>query len=282
MSISKQIFATLALILALIVIGALWSDRALASAPDHQQEPALRVVTKEIGPFVIKEQDRLTGFSIDLWKEIALITELPFEFVEVATVGDQLDALADGEADIAIAAISLTPEREEQFDFSYPYFRSGLQVMTTNQRQSLIEWVFSNVLTFRILLAKSILVLILIVVGHAIWLLERKKNPQFPQSYLRGVWEGIWWSAVTVTTVGYGDRIIRGVFGRVLGIFWMFAGIFLIGGFTAYVASELTVSELHAEINGPEDLRGRRVVTLIKASGTYDEIANHWFISEDG
>jgi len=262
MSTSKQTFLALALILASIIIGFSWSDPVRASARDHQQEPTLRVVTKEVGPFVVKERDRLTGFSIDLWKEIALITELPFEFVEVTTVADQLDALEDGEADLALAAISLTPEREDRFDFSYPYFRSGLQIMTTDRRPSFIEWVFSNVLTSRILMAISILVLILIAVGHIIWLLERKKNDHFPQSYLRGVWEGIWWSAVTVTTVGYGDRIINGVGGRILGIFWMFAGIFLIGGFTAYVAAELTVSELHAVINGPDDLRGKQVITV--------------------
>ncbi len=259
---SKSILILLTLFLVLIAGGFIWSGYSHASAPDLQEEPTLRVVTKEIPPFVIKEQDRLTGFSIDLWKEVALITDLPFEFVEVETVSDQLGALADGEADLALAAISLTPEREERFDFSYPYFRSGLQIMTISQRPSLLGWFFNSFLTGKVLLAIAFLALILIAIGHLVWFFERKDNTHFPMGYVKGVWEGMWWAAVTVTTVGYGDRTIKGVPGRLIGIFWMFAGIFLIGGFTAYVAAELTVAEFNAVVNGPDDLKGKQVITL--------------------
>ena len=86
-----------------------------ASEPQQDQERPIRVVTKEIEPFVIKDQDRLTGFSIDLWKEMASFAGVQYEFVEVQTVTEQLDAVIEGEADVAIAAISMTAEREESW-----------------------------------------------------------------------------------------------------------------------------------------------------------------------
>ncbi|MBM3661687.1 MAG: hypothetical protein FJW94_02160 [Actinobacteria bacterium] len=51
-------------------------------------------------------------------------------------------------------------------------------------------------------------ILLLVVVGHIVWLVERRTNDDFPHSYLAGVWEGIWWAIVTMTTIGYGDRTV--------------------------------------------------------------------------
>jgi len=78
----------LGLCLTLILAGTNLAHTATthAAPPNRQEEQPLRVVTKVIEPFVIKDGNRLTGASIDLWKEIALITEAPFEFIEVETV----------------------------------------------------------------------------------------------------------------------------------------------------------------------------------------------------
>lgn len=49
--------------------------------------------------------------------------------------------------------------------------------------------------------------------------------------------DALWWSFVTVTTVGYGDRFPVTSAGRLLAALLMFAGIGLFGTFTAFVAS---------------------------------------------
>jgi ABC-type amino acid transport substrate-binding protein len=258
----QQHFLMLCLMLTAILAGFGLPEASRAAGPDGQEEQPLKVVTKPIEPFVIKDRDRLTGFSIDLWHEIALITGLPFEYVEVETVGDQLDALDNGEADVAIAAISMTPEREEQLDFSYPYFRSGLQIMTTSRSVNILVPLLLIVSSPQFLIAAGGLLLILLIVGHLVWFVERKSNPDFPPSYWPGIWEGLWWSAVTVTTVGYGDKAVKDVLGRIVGIVWMFAGIFLIANFTAVVTAQATLTELQTAIKGVEDLPGKRVATV--------------------
>lgn len=237
------------------------ANSLLASALHQGQERPLRVVTKVIEPFVIKDEDRLTGFSIDMWEEISLLTDIPFEWVEVETVNEQLEAIIDGDADIAIAAISMTPEREEVLDFTHPYYLAGLQIMTSGKHQSTFASLLSFIFSSRFLIGLGTILVILIFVGHLVWLVERKVNPDFPQHYFKGIWEGMWWAAATVTTVGYGDKTVKDKLGRLIGIFWMFAGLFLIANFTAYVTAEVTASRLQTSITGIDDLPGKRVVT---------------------
>ncbi len=257
----RWVYRFIALLLFLIICGLIQIGPIDASDAKQDQEP-LRVATKVIEPFVFKDGDRLTGFSIDLWEEVSLLTGLPFEFVEVQSVDDQLNAVIEGKADAAIAAISMTREREENLDFSYPYYRSGLQIMTTGQSPSIFASFLSYILSSRFLIGMAGVLVILVIVGHIAWLVERKNNPDIPQAYLTGIWEGLWWAAATVTTVGYGDTRVMDKWGRLLGIFWMFAGLFLIANFTAFVTAEVTVNQLETSISGVEDLQGKRVVTV--------------------
>jgi len=42
--------------------------------------------------------------------------------------------------------------------------------------------------------------------GHLIWLVERMdRSGDFPKDYTTGIDNGLWWAAVTITTVGYGE-----------------------------------------------------------------------------
>ena len=107
---------------------------AQAQAP-VQQTKRVRVVTKTLEPFVFKQGDTYSGFSIELWEELARRLNLQYDWVYVNTVNDQLAAVQNGSADVAIAGISMTPEREEIIDFSHPYFDAGLQIMVTDQSE---------------------------------------------------------------------------------------------------------------------------------------------------
>ena len=99
------------------------------------------------------------------------------------------------------------------------------------------------------------LTLLLLGVGILVWWFEHKKNPQqFNGSPTRGIGSGFWWSAVTMTTVGYGDKAPITVAGRILGLIWMFVAIIIISSFTAAITSSLTVTQLETVIKGPEDL----------------------------
>ena len=167
----KLVRLGLALLVLGLVSGLVTANKASADGPLGQELPEVRVVTKEIAPFVIREDGRLTGFSIDLWEDIAQQAGLNFEYVEVATVGEQLEAVGAGDADLAIAAISVTGEREEQVDFSYPYYTSGLLIMTPVWSPVSFRKLIQAVVSLVLLHTLGGLGLIMLILPHVIWLI---------------------------------------------------------------------------------------------------------------
>ncbi len=277
-----QIHFRLQLILVLL-LGALISKPVpvmAQGASSTADQPTLRVITKEITPMVFVDREgnsdsdsaeafTLRGFSIDLWEEIATRTAIPFSYVLTDTVAQQLDAVAQGQADIAIAAISITREREERVDFSFPYMQSGLQILTRSDNSLQIGRLLSAFLSPALVEIIGIFFLLLLLAAHLIWLVERRRNPEFPRDYLHGIWEALWWAAVTVTTVGYGDKTPRGVAGRALGLIWMFLGLFLVANFTAGITTVLAVQQLQESVTSISDLDDGQVATV--AGTTADE-----------
>ena len=237
----------------------------------HQpSDRPLRVVTKPLKPFVMKEGGELTGYSVELWDQIARDQGWDYEWVEVETVTQQLDAVQNGSADLAIAGISMTPERERLVDFTHPYFRSGLQILTAAHGSapltSYLQIVFSPAM-LRLLVFGFVT---LLVMSHLIWLFERKTNPEFPKGYLHGVGEGLWWSVGVVATGTYGEAPVTSKMRRVVAMVWIVLGIVLIAQFTASVTSQLTVQQLTGYIDGPADLPGKSIATIAgSTSATY-------------
>jgi voltage-gated potassium channel len=60
-----------------------------------------------------------------------------------------------------------------------------------------------------------------------------------PNGNIRTGGEAVWWGLVTITTVGYGDFYPVTMFGRLTGVFVMFAGIGIIGALASILASLL-------------------------------------------
>lgn len=58
-----------------------------------------------------------------------------------------------------------------------------------------------------------------------------------PDSNIKTASDALWWSFVTITTVGYGDLYPTTSLGRIIASVLIMAGVGLFGTFTAYVAS---------------------------------------------
>ncbi|MBT0586264.1 transporter substrate-binding domain-containing protein [Alteromonas sp. SM 2104] len=218
--------------------------------------------TKVAPPFVMKnDTGELEGISIDLWAEMAENLGIDYRFEE-AELTDLVDGLQDGRYDASIAAITVTSSREAVIDFTHPYYTTGLAIATTKSERG---WgsALARFFSWEFFAALSGLCLVLLAVGFVLWLFERKKNhEQFGGSPAQGLGASFWWAAVTMTTVGYGDKAPTTLGGRIVGLVWMFAAIIIISGFTAAIATSLTVSQLSSSIQGTDDLYGAKVVTL--------------------
>ena len=238
-----------------------------ASTPQDRASEKLIVGTKEAAPFSFRSEDGIwKGISIDLWKKVAADLELEYEFQE-ATLEDLVEGLTDGRFDVSVAALTVTPAREQRLDFSHAFHPSGLGIAVPVEESSGLLSVLRNLLNLAFLKAVGTLVLVLFLGGAVLWLLERRKNPdQFGGGAAQGLGSAFWWSAVTMTTVGYGDKAPVTAAGRFVGVIWMFAGVITISGLTASIASTLTLSRLEHSVRGPGDLSGVGRVACVEGS----------------
>ena len=210
--------------------------------------PVLVVATRHAPPFAIKGDDGgWSGISIDLWSQIA--NELGWRFrLREMGLGEMLEALERGEVDAGVAALTITPERETRFDFSHPFLSSGIGIAVPVSSHGGWVSVLARLSSPRFLGVVGGLLGLLLAIGLLAWLLERRRNPQFAGRALQGIGSGLWWSAVTMTTVGYGDKAPITFWGRLLGLAWMFAGIIAISSFTAAMTTALTVGDLAHQV----------------------------------
>lgn len=231
----------------------------------------LRIGTREAPPFAMKGNDgQWRGLSIDLWEEIAMELGLRFEFHE-ASLADLLEGVRDGTFDAAVSALTITAERERVMDFTHPFSTSGLGI-AVREDPGTMNWlaVLRGFLSPAFLQVIGALALVLLGAGLATWFFERKKNPdQFGGTTVEGLGAGFWWSAVTMTTVGYGDKSPITLGGRLVALVWMFASIIIISSFTAAIASSLTVQSLEHPIRGPEDLPRYEVGVLADSTSEF-------------
>ena len=211
------------------------------------------------------------GFEVTLIRSIAEHMNVDIEINLVDTVAKQVDDINRGVADVGLGGVAITGQREELIDFSIPVLDSGLTILVPVKES---QTVFDRMRDFRQAILNSdlpwLLVLFAVTVlvsAHLIWGLERNHNPDFAVPYRRGIWDSFYWAVVTMSTVGYGDKVARGRWGRGFALVWIAAGTLIFAAFTASLASSLAVNELRGEITGPDDLYGKRVATVEDSAG---------------
>lgn len=226
-------------------------------------ERKLVVGTKEAPPFAIKNADSTwSGLSIELWKAIADELQLEYEFREFDLKG-LLEGVRNKSLDAAVAALTITAEREKSFDFTHSFYTTGFGIAVAPQGMRRWLGMLKGLLSWEVLEIIGGLVLLLGIIGSGVYLFERKRNPQqFGGRVLQGIGAGFWWAAVTLTTVGYGDKAPITLGGRLIALIWMFAGILFLSGFIATITTTLTVTQLQSFIRGPEDLTRVWVATV--------------------
>lgn len=227
----------------------------------------MKVGVKLAEPFVMRDVNgNYYGYSIELFSKVAEETKIQFEYVEYE-LPELFKALDSKKIDIAVGALSITPEREAYCDFTIPYYISGLCFVTAAKNSPTFLGVVQRIFTIDFFKVVLLLTFVLFLAGFLVWLFEKKHNPeQFSDGKLHGLGSGFWWAAVTMTTVGYGDKSPKTFGGRVIAIIWMFVALTIISSFTASIASALTLEHLDTKNIDFKNLRNYTVGTVASTS----------------
>jgi len=121
---TKGLAASLLLAVPLAACGDSSTDQAETSRWDEIQESGTLTVgtagTLYPASFRAEESDELTGFDVELMKEIGQRLDLEVQFKEMA-FDNMLTSVQNEQVDVAANDISVTEDRKEKFAFSTPY-----------------------------------------------------------------------------------------------------------------------------------------------------------------
>ena len=232
----------------------------------------LKVGVSGSAPFVIQEEGSISGISLQVWRRIAEDNNLSYKLIQKATPQKGILALNEGEIDLLIGPISVTPDRLNLpgVDFTQPYFIGKEGILLPLKPSTLLNRL-EVFLGWAVLSSVLVLITVLLVVGSLIWLAERRSNSeQFPGQPLPGIASGMWFALVTLTTVGYGDKAPITRIGRGLTAIWMVISLIAVSSLTASLASAFTLflsGDTNDSITDPAQLVGQRAAVLEGTSG---------------
>ncbi len=108
-------------------------------------------------------------------------------------------------------------------------------------------------------LAKIMLILLLVISisAFSIFFIEKNKNAEF-----KSLFDSMWYTIVTLSTVGYGDKAPITTKGRLVGILIILFGVAITGAVTGRIASALVEKELKVG----------------QGLGTLNKLENHFII----
>jgi voltage-gated potassium channel len=109
------------------------------------------------------------------------------------------------------------------------------RLMKGEQKKALIKDVMTNRSQYAAFIT-ILLALIVLTVSSTLVLQFESKSPN---AHIITGWDAFWYAVVTITTVGYGDYYPVTFWGRVTGMFIMFAGVGIIGALASILASVL-------------------------------------------
>ncbi|KAJ0963869.1 hypothetical protein J5N97_028991 [Dioscorea zingiberensis] len=200
----------------------------------------------------------IEGFCIDVF--IAAINLLPYPVpYKFIPYGDKqknpayMDfayKIASNEFDGAVGDITIVTNRTMVADFTLPYIKSGLVVVTRVKKYSSNAWSFTKPFTLSLWFVTGAFC---IFIGFIIWLLEHQRNEDFHSGDYK-------WQIVTSTWFGFSTMFfahqekVESTLGRALLIVWLFVVLILQSSYTASLTSILTLQQLSTPIRDIDSL----------------------------
>ncbi|CAG5119893.1 unnamed protein product [Candidula unifasciata] len=202
-------------------------------------------------------KNKYEGYSMDLATELA--QEVGFDFdiqlVKDGNFGSRdpinntwngiMGELISGEADLAVAPLTITAERERYVDFSKHFMDLGVTIMIkkpASQRPGVFS--FMEPLSVHVWIC---IIIAYITVSVGLFLVSPNYHNDF------SIVNSFWFSMGALMFQG-SDNCPRSVSGRIIGGAWWFFVLISISSYTANLAAFLTVERMVTPIDSADDL----------------------------
>ena len=215
----------------------------------------LKVAITERIPYSTKnELGEWHGIGVDLWVEVAKKLGIKFQYEECLQ-SEMHDKLKNHEIDMMLVTGQSADFLKTEV-FTQPYVYShGSAVIAHLSILSSIENIINHLVQSGMFLIVLSMFLTMFVISLILVYFEgRHGQGHFEGSWLKRFASALWFTAVTMTSVGYGDSAKLSFVGRTITFLWMMLGILFIALFTGSVVSSLTTAELNSSLVRLEDL----------------------------
>ena len=260
-------------IVSLFIVLLVGAISPLRSADEDIAKRPLRVALCHDEPFSEKSANGgYKGYVIDIWEQIAAQNGWKYEYVEMKSVADLLDAIAQGRVDIGASNITVTKVRLAQVDFALPFMDSGLLIMVNDKNKNVSNQIWKVISHPDHLRMMALGSMMIFAAAFIVTLFERRLNLEFPKGWIEGGAESFYHVMSVLFTGKTNHKGIPGPLGKFFAGIWLATGVAVVALITSSITSSMTVNKLNEAINGPQDLPGKIVGTIRGTVGqTYCE-----------
>ncbi|XP_070561125.1 glutamate receptor ionotropic, kainate 2-like isoform X2 [Ptychodera flava] len=245
----------------------------------------LKITTILDEPFVMltedktkKGNDRFRGFCKDLLDKLQTSLKFKYEMslvpdgqygardVESDSWNGMVSQLIDGRADVAVASLTISYERQQYIAFTKPYLDLGLTILMKVKEPSRSLFAFLDPFSYDLWMA---ILLAMIFSGMCVAVCSylspygyygayvQRENPHDNSAdstkSLMNLYNALWFSFASWMQQG-ADVNPRSISGRIVGGFWWMAVIIITANYTANLAAFLTVARMTTGISSLDDL----------------------------
>lgn len=252
----------------------------MRSAAAHGAVLYYRIYTIPKDPFLYWDdaEKKWIGFSIDMLN--SLREEMEFEY-EIHVVKDlkygdiHKDGSWDGlvgellakRADVVVATLQVTADREKVIDFTVPYFDlAGISAVVKKHRETSSLWKFLIVMelgAWPYLICAYLLTTVLFYTFDRLSPYSYQNNKEYYKCdegrRTFDVRESLWFCLTSLTPQGAGE-MPKNLSGQIIAATWWLFGFVIITSYTANLSGFLTVSRLTQHIHSFTDLTNQNAV----------------------
>lgn len=266
-----------AIAIPLATLGSIGSAAIRPADPPRAPAPSAAAVQRELpsrtvrvavfvdAPFAMRESSgRWDGFAAVAMQGAAIPAHLVLDFRECSSLEQLFSDVESGTADIGIGNTLVTSDRLSRVAFTQPILDGGLKVMVPSDHSHSLGRLWEGLVSdghVRVMASGALITLALSV---AVALVLRRIDREFTPHMHEGLAESFY-HVISVTMTGktsYKGKAAPGWIGKIVAALWLVFGVATVAYLTSSLSSVMTANTLHARINGPLDLHGRRIGTL--------------------